>query len=162
MLATLLSIKKETHKQACKQFFKNAKISHMVRKAESMFSEFFSKPLSHKKWVTVLPLPKRCHVAKENKMIKNSLHKTTLLNTYYLISFNNKHYKQNIWKTQCWNNNLTKVPQLEWTLFTQWQTWYHYLCTLIKQERGSFERRVLNSKSQTCGSLWLCFLFSCL
>lgn len=81
---------------------------------------------------------------------------------YDLISFNNKHHKQNIWKTQCWNNNLTKAPQLEQPLFTQWQTWYHYLCTLIKQERGSFERRVLNSKSQTCGSLWLCFLFTCL
>lgn len=57
---------------------------------------------------------------------------------------------------------LQKYHNSERTLFTQWQTWYHYLCTLTKQERESFERRVLNSKSQTCGSLWLCFLFSCL
>lgn len=138
--------------------------NHLTRseRQKACFLSSFSRPPSHKKWVTVLPLPKRYHVAKENKMIKNSLHKIILLNMYDLISFNNKHYKQNIWKTQCWNNNLIKVSQLERTLFTQWQTWYHYLCTLIKQERESFERRVLNSKSQTCGSLWLCFLFSCL
>lgn len=113
------------------------RLTRSERQKACFMSSFQDHSLT-KRWVIVLPLQKRCHVAKENKIIKNSLHEI-LWTMYDLISFNNKHYKQNIWKTQCWNNNFTKVSQLEWTLFTQCQIWYHYLCMLIKQERESLK-----------------------
>lgn len=92
--------------------------------------------------VTVLPLPKAWPCSKREQNNKNGLCKDILWNMYDLISLHNKHYKQNIWKTQHWNNNLIKVSRLESTLFIQGQTQYHYFCRLIKQERESFEIRV--------------------
>lgn len=76
---------------------------HKVTKVVSVLSGYFSRLLSHKKikcFSASLASSKKMPCGKREQNNKTSLHKDILLNMYYLTSLHNKHYKQNIWKTQ--------------------------------------------------------------